>query len=244
MMRGTFKLAVLAGSLTAMSLAYRAANAAVVFTQDALLSMQIVDVMAVDTSSTIDYLSPPPEYLPSGSGVSMSGLAGSRSVLTPVSNTTGFVYYSLVDKPNSTNPNSSTNGGIVGTLVSISDFLSTISGAGEILGATAYNDNQQQWSIGIWYQTIGDVIFEDTQPINAGGSQLLSLILPDPSQIKYIGVSVHWVPGTEQEDIFHASWGDPPPGALPEPASIAVWGLLAFAGIGGTVIRRRKQGIA
>ena len=151
-----------------------------------------------------------PTYTPD-TFVSMSGLAGSQATLANFQ----FVAYQY-------------NG------------ASTL-GLGDSVQVVGHNDNDDIWELGIWYELSGSpgaIFVGDSALVNGGtagppNSAFLSYTAASSSVINF-GVYVRnpGLPGTGT-DTFHASWG------VPEPGSLAVWGLVC--GIGLIAGRRRRS---
>lgn len=107
-------------------------------------------------------------------------------------------------------------------------FNVAISSGTETLKMVGHNDNNQGWSVGIWYETLlGGITTDFVALAPSGGTGALSLAMP--STVIAAGVAVS--SSLTQPDDYHASW------SIPEPATIAVW--TGLGAIGLLVYRRR-----
>lgn len=180
------------------------AQAAIYFSQAQLLNMTI------DLGNSIGYNAgngtgiltgnPPGVY---EDGVTpMSGQAGAIGNLNNVQFPGATAYYAL-------NQND------------LNTFNAAISGGGETLSAVGFNDNNQSWLLGIWYETAAGIVDAFTSPLAPGASGGVSLALPN--SVLAAGVAVR--SNLTQPDDYHASWG------VPEPTSILVWGALGIVSL-------------
>ncbi len=141
--------------------------------------------------------------------VAMTGLAGSRQSLDP------------------------------GELVTYRYNGSVTLAAGDIVQVVGHNDNDDIWDLGLWYDTDLDnsvATFGDVAAVNGSvagppNSAFLSFVATGSEVV--FGVFVRYNDSNTGADTFHASWG------VPEPGSLAVWGLVC--GIGLIAGRRRRS---
>ena len=103
-----------------------------------------------------------------------------------------------------------------------------LSGGGQALTVAGYNDNNQTWGVGIWYNAGSGIVSRFTT-LTAGTGTTLNLFAL-PTSVLGAGVAVRNV--ITQPDLYHASWA-----GVPEPVSLAVWGGLATLVVS---TRRRK----
>lgn len=122
----------------------------------------------------------------------------------------------------------------------IAAFGSTNLTGATLLAVTAYNDNDDTWFAGVNITTANDGFQLATVQVTAGNSVFVSLDLTglDLSNVLSIGVSIDGILGggsnPSPNDAFHMSFSP----AVPEPGSIAIWGMLCL-GMAG-ISRRRK----
>jgi hypothetical protein len=113
-----------------------------------------------------------------------------------------------------------------GTLAALN---AAISGGATSLRIIGWNDNfNDNWVLGLWIDD-GSGPVEVSSMISAGGSAVFSLGLSGPLTGAGVFVDGAFVSGG---DKFHASW------SIPEPGSLAVWGLIG--GLGLVCGRRRR----
>ena len=206
MLRKNFLAATLCGLVLSFA---TVANASVCFSQAELLGMTI-NVVNSNGFTGSGLLTANPTYGDGQPG--MSGEAGATGDLNPfIPGGVAVAYYGL-------------------NAADLALFNLAVAG-GETLQMIGYNDNNQPWELGIWYQ-IGLVISEDSAVTAAGASAGLSL--PVPGAVVAAGVYVRNVLSPVSADNFHASFS-----CVPEPTSFLVWGAFALAGIAG--LRRNRD---
>lgn len=202
------KRSVLCIAVCAFLAIVASASASVQFSQTELTGMSAVDFNGFTTLYPGLFASP--DY---GDGQpAMSGVAGATGDLNPfIPGGTAYVRYGL-------------------NAADLAAFNIAISSGTETLDMVGFNDNNQIWEIGIWYDAGG--IVEDSATISAAGSSTFSLAMP--AAVSAAGVFVRNVLSPTAGDNFHASFSP-----VPEPMTIAVWaGLFA---IGAISIRRRQR---
>lgn len=110
--------------------------------------------------------------------------------------------------------------------------------ANDVVQVVGYNDNDDVWDLGIWFDTdldttngisIGDVV--EAPNTTPGSATPHALSYTASGSEKAFGVFIRYNPKNTGADAFHASWG------VPEATSVAVWGGLSLLGM---VARRRR----
>ncbi len=202
----------IAATLGGVAITFAAtANASINFTKAELLGMSISgNSFGYTAGLGTGILTPNPTF--EDGVIPMSGAAGAIGNLNPVASSGATAYYGL-------------------SAADLVVFNTAISGGGETLRLIGYNDNNQTWDVGIWYETAMGITtaFATLAPT---GSSVLSLALP--SSVLSAGVAVRSV--LTQPDDYHASW------SVPEPMTLAVW--TGLFGIGALVAHRRQRKVA
>ena len=198
---------LLVAAVCSMILASSAAHASVQLTQADLLGMAAIPTAGFSGSGI---LTANPTYGDLQPG--MTGDAGATGELNPFVGGAGVtVYYAL-------------------NAVDLAAFNASLN-AGDTFALTGHNDNNQNWALGIWYETAAGIV-EDFATLAAGTSGGLSLAnLPDT--VLGAGVAVRNTIGFA--DVFHASF------SVPEASTIAVWSVLSMAGLGVAYKKRRAN---
>ena len=127
-----------------------------------------------------------------------------------------------------------------GGLVAYAYTGSVTLAAGDIVTVIGFNDNDDVWNLGLWAEyTAGSGTIMDVSALNGlngGGSPPFSdtySFVATGGELRF-GVFVQYNAANTGSDFFHASWQ-----GVPEPGSLAVWGLVC--GIGLVAGRRRRS---
>lgn len=162
------------------------------------------------------------------------GVSGPNDLLVTAAPT----YNDLVTMTGSAGSSGYLEGSLIGTGTVFYDILGGGGPAGgDNLILTGFNDNDEDWSIGVWYDSGAGTVQSAAVALPSNG-----LGAPSPGAnfsffIPAAATAYGWfvVNPTMSGDIFHVSVA-----AVPEPASVISWIMMLGAGLGIAAYRRRK----